>query len=97
MSRALDVLGNIVDEVDATVLERESFELPHGVGHNSGTTRMGTDPSASVVDRNLRTHDVANLYVASASTFVTQGANQPTLTIAALSLRLAKHLHESVL
>jgi glucose dehydrogenase len=60
--------------------------------HQSGTCRMGTDATASVVDRNLRCHDVPNLYLLGSSVFVTVGMANPTLTIAALALRLADHL-----
>jgi choline dehydrogenase-like flavoprotein len=37
-------------------------------------------------------HDLDNLTIASGSTFVTAGAMNPTLTIAALSLKAADHL-----
>jgi choline dehydrogenase-like flavoprotein len=37
-------------------------------------------------------HGISNLYVAGSSVFPTVGANFPTITIAALSLRLAGHL-----
>jgi len=58
-------------------------------GHLLGTTRMGNDPSSSVVDANGRAHDVPNLFVADGSIFVTGGAANPTCTIAALALRVA--------
>ncbi|MFB6298010.1 MAG: GMC family oxidoreductase [Salinirussus sp.] len=57
--------------------------------HHMGTTRMGTDPDNSVVDRRLRCHDVSNLTVASSSVFPSAGSLNPTLTIAALALRAA--------
>jgi choline dehydrogenase-like flavoprotein len=53
---------------------------------------MGTDPGESVVDPRLRTHDVRNLTVASSSVFVSPGAMNPTLTIAALALKAADHV-----
>ncbi|WP_136592407.1 GMC family oxidoreductase [Salinigranum halophilum] len=95
--RAFDVIEEIVDALDATVEAVERVSFWDGAGHSSGTTRMGTDPSESVVNPNLRTHDVENLYVSGASTFVTIGATQPTLTIAATALRLAEHLDSEVL
>lgn len=58
-------------------------------GHHMGTTRMHKDPSLGVVDENCRVHGVANLYVAGGSVFPTGSANNPTLTIVALALRLA--------
>jgi choline dehydrogenase-like flavoprotein len=64
--------------------------------HHMGTTRMGTDPRHSVVDRNGRVHGVENLYLAGSSVFPTAGFANPTLTIVALSLRLADHLKEVI-
>jgi glucose dehydrogenase len=60
--------------------------------HQMGTHRMGTDPRASVVERDLRAHDVPNLYLVGAGSFVTAGASPPTLTIAALAIRAAEHI-----
>jgi choline dehydrogenase-like flavoprotein len=59
-------------------------------GHLLGTARMGTDPERSVVDPNGRCHDVANLYIADGSIFVTSGAVNPTSTITALALKVAR-------
>ncbi|RXK46938.1 GMC family oxidoreductase [Halorientalis pallida] len=92
IERAFEVLESIVDNLDADVREKHRSVLWNGVGHHSGTTRMGTDPGNSVVDPQLRTHDLTNLYLVSSSVFVTSGAMQPTLTIAALALRAADHL-----
>ena len=71
-------------------------EVPSPTGHSMGTTRMGTDPATSVVDPRLRCHDVPNLRIVSSGVFVTGGAVNPTLTIAALALRAAEHLHEDL-
>ena len=60
--------------------------------HHMGTTRMGHDPRTSVVTPDLRVHGVPNLYCAGASVFPTSGCANPTYTIAALSIRLARHL-----
>lgn len=60
--------------------------------HISGTTVMGTDPATTVVDPNLRSHDHPNLYVAGSATFPTIGVCNPTLTVAALAIRLGDHL-----
>lgn len=57
--------------------------------HLMGTTRMGDDPEASVVDSFGRCHDVPNLYVADSSVFVTSGAVNPTSTLQAIALRVA--------
>jgi choline dehydrogenase-like flavoprotein len=63
-----------------------------GCWHHMGTTRMDDCPRRGVVDRNLRVHGTNNLYLAGSSVFPTGGSNFPTMTIVALSLRLATHL-----
>lgn len=68
----------------------------HGSFHHLGTTRMTDDPKRGVVDRNCRVHGVYNLYIAGGSVFATAGATNPTLTIVALSLRLADHLKKEL-
>lgn len=66
--------------------------IQHSSHHQCGTLRMGNDPKTSVVDANCRTHDHDNLYVMGSSVFPAIGTANPTLTVAALSLRLAEHL-----
>jgi choline dehydrogenase-like flavoprotein len=97
IERAFGVIEEIVNALDADVKWTERVQYLDGAGHSSGTTRMGTTPDESVVDSDLRTHDVKNLYVAGSSPFVTIGASQPTLTIAATALRLAEHLDREVI
>jgi choline dehydrogenase-like flavoprotein len=63
-----------------------------GNWHQLGTTRMHSDPARGVVDENCRVHDMRNLYIAGGSIFPTGGYANPSLTIVALSLRLADHL-----
>jgi gluconate 2-dehydrogenase alpha chain len=53
---------------------------------------MGNDPTASVVDANLMTHEVPNLYVMSGATFPSVPGINPTLTIQAVSWRAADRL-----
>ena len=62
--------------------------------HHLGTTRMSEDPAMGVVNSELRSHDLHNLYIAGSSVFPTYGFANPTLTIVALTLRLADHLME---
>jgi len=61
--------------------------VAQGAGHIIGTARMGDDPAASVVDRDLRSHDHPNLFILGSSVFPTSATANPTLTIAALTLR----------
>jgi choline dehydrogenase-like flavoprotein len=63
-----------------------------GTWHHMGTTRMHDSPLHGVVDRNCKVHGISNLYIAGSSVFPTAGANFPTITIAALTFRLAEHI-----
>jgi choline dehydrogenase-like flavoprotein len=63
-----------------------------GGGHTMGTTRMGTNSSNSVVDRDCRVHGYNNFFVAGSSVFPTGGYANPTFTIVALAARLAEEI-----
>lgn len=84
----------IMEKIMEAAGSLEFFRAPLMV-HLMGTTRMGDDPKDSVVDRNLKAHDLDNLYICGASVFPTSGACNPTLTIEALAARLANHIIES--
>lgn len=64
-----------------------------GGNHHMCTTRMGTDPSSSVVDASCKVHSVDNLYIGGSSVFSTAGWANPTFTIVQLAFRLADHLN----
>jgi choline dehydrogenase-like flavoprotein len=53
---------------------------------------MGNDPKTSVVDANLRLHDMENVYVVVGSVHVTNGGFNPVLTIMALAFRAGRHI-----
>jgi choline dehydrogenase-like flavoprotein len=61
-------------------------------GHVCGTCRFGDDPSASVLDRDNRAHDLDNLYIVDASFFPSSGGINPSLTIVANSLRVSEKI-----
>ncbi len=79
-------------EYDPATVEAEMTRYGAYGGHHIGTARMGSDPRVSVVDSNCRVHGVGNLFIASSATFPTSSQANPTLTVIALSLRLAAHL-----
>jgi choline dehydrogenase-like flavoprotein len=60
--------------------------------HLVGGARMATRPEDGVVDRDLRTFAVPNLYITDGSVLPTQGAANPALTIMAVAARTAHHL-----
>ncbi|REE78585.1 choline dehydrogenase-like flavoprotein [Paenibacillus taihuensis] len=63
-----------------------------GGQHQSGTLRMGNDPSVSVTDPSGRVHGYDNLWVSDGSVHVTNGGVNPVLTIMALAFRTAENL-----
>lgn len=67
-----------------------------GAGHVIGTARMGDDPATSVVDRDLRSHDHSNLFLLGSAVFPTSATGNPTLTIAALSLRAVEPVKAAI-
>lgn len=98
-SRAgLDAARTAHDEIFARL---KATQIQHaddfrGAGHIIGTTRMGSDPRQSVVDADLRSHEHPNLFVVGAGAFPTASTANPTLTIAALALRAAPVIAESL-
>ena len=94
-------LENMAMEIGALGIGRMRIDIDdpeywppvvRGGSHHMGTTRMHDDPTRGVVDRNCKVHGIDNLYVTGGSVFPTSGAANPTLTIVALTLRLADHL-----
>ena len=65
---------------------------PASTAHVMGTCRMGDDPATSVADRWGRLHDVENVFVGDGSVFASSGGFNPSNTIMALSLRMARHI-----
>ncbi|MEH2676507.1 MULTISPECIES: GMC oxidoreductase [Bradyrhizobium] len=61
--------------------------------HAASTCRMSDSPEHGVVDSNLRVHEMDNLFVCSNAVFPNLGSINPTLTLTALSFRLAKHIN----
>lgn len=64
--------------------------------HIMGTTIMGNDPKDSVVDADCRTHDHRNFFIAGCSVMPATGCVNPTLTGAALSIRIADTLLKEI-
>ncbi len=63
-----------------------------GAGHIVGTHRMGSDKDDSVVDKDLRTWDHQNLFLAGSGNMPTLGTSNPTLTLAALSFKASESI-----
>jgi len=83
---------DILEAAGARTIWRDPVVSETVFAHLLGTSRMGTDPTASVVDAWHRSHDVPNLFICDGSSMVTSGRGQPTMTIQALAFRAAEHI-----
>jgi choline dehydrogenase-like flavoprotein len=66
------------------------FGDPPTSRHVKGTLRMGNDPATSVTRPDGRFHDVDNLYCCDGSVFPTGAGWNPSLTIVAVALKIAR-------
>lgn len=86
----IDRSGDILEASGATTIRKIYAERVTGnCSHQHGTTRMGNNDSASVLNKWCRAHDVENLYVVDGSPFPTGTGANPTLTIMANAWRVA--------
>ena len=92
MAEARRAHSDIFTRLQATGLQHAPDFF--GAGHIMGTTRMGLDARTSVVDAALCSHDHRNLFMVGAGVFPTTGTANPTLTIAALSLRAVNAIQD---
>jgi choline dehydrogenase-like flavoprotein len=83
-------------EFDDGLARRKLEESNPTGGHHLGTIRMAATASQGVVDKNCAVFECPNVYVASSAVFPTGSHANPTLTIVALALRMAKHLKEEL-
>ncbi|CAN5838613.1 GMC family oxidoreductase [soil metagenome] len=89
----------IIEDMGGTPLTpmptaEQGYDLAAGgrIIHEAGVTRMGNDPSTSVLNANCQTHDVRNLFVADAGGFVSQADKNLTWTILALAMRTSEYI-----
>ncbi|MBO9197859.1 GMC family oxidoreductase [Rhizobium sp. 16-449-1b] len=92
--KGLEDLNKIARLLDAEVLSTDVKWQNRQ--HVMGTTRMGDDPKDSVVDRDCRTHDHPNMFIAGTSVMPSASCMNPTLTGAALSVRIAEQLIKEI-
>jgi choline dehydrogenase-like flavoprotein len=92
----------IIAEMGGTPMTSEipSRERQHGLApggriiHEVGVTRMGNDPSTSVLNKNCQAHDCKNVFVADGGPFVSNPDKNCTWTILALALRTSEYIAE---
>jgi choline dehydrogenase-like flavoprotein len=76
--------------------EKEGYGIAPGgrIIHEVGVTRMGNDPSTSVLNKNCQAHDAKNVFVADAGPLVSQADKNCTWTILALAMRTGEYIAE---
>jgi choline dehydrogenase-like flavoprotein len=93
MRDAVDVSVAMADACGVEVLAKNAEPNPPGYSiHEVGTCRMGDSPKTSVLNKWNQSHDIKNLFVVDGSSFVTSGWQNPTMTIASLSMRASEYL-----
>ena len=60
-----------------------------------GGTIMGLNKKDSVVNQNLKLHNLKNFFVCGSSVFCSGGHANPTLTIVQLAIRLGNYLSKN--
>src|SRR5205823_14649071 len=72
------------------------LSMPGTAIHEVGTARMSADPKTGVLNSFCQSWDMKTLFVMDGSCFVTQGVQNPTLTMLALAARSCDYLLESM-
>jgi len=94
---AVDAAQELAEAAGFEVLASNNIPNPPGYSiHEMGTCRMGNDPKTSVLNKWNQSHDIKNLFVVDASSFVSSGWQNPTLTIVALAMRSAEYLADQM-
>jgi glucoside 3-dehydrogenase (cytochrome c) catalytic subunit len=92
---ALETIREMVDAAGFQTLYTNSTPAPPGFCiHEVGTARMGDDPKISFLNRWNQSWDVKNLFVTDGACFVSQGCQNPTLTMMAITARACDYLAE---
>ncbi len=87
LERAVKGLPDVIPD---TIERLEVSDLLSSDAHIQGTHRMGFSSNDSVVDDKMRLHSSKNVFVLGSGSFPTCSPANPSLTIAALSLRASE-------
>jgi choline dehydrogenase-like flavoprotein len=97
MRDAVDVSVAMADACGVEVLAKNPEPNPPGYSiHEVGTCRMGDNPKTSVLNKWNQSHDIKNLFVVDGSSFVTNGWQNPTMTITSLAMRASEYLADQM-
>lgn len=88
MERALAALPKVLEPLPVEDIVFREYRPTES--HIQGTLRMGADPARSVVDADQVHHRWRNLTIVGSAVFASCSCANPSLTVAALSLRAAR-------
>jgi choline dehydrogenase-like flavoprotein len=88
----IDTMGGVITWGKGSPENSYGLETPGRIIHEVGTTRMGSDPKSSAVNKHNQAHDCKNLFVVDGGPFVSQADKNPTWTILALSMRASEYI-----
>ncbi|HKX31378.1 MAG TPA: GMC family oxidoreductase [Blastocatellia bacterium] len=92
---ALETIREMVDAAGFTTLSDGDRPAPPGFCiHEVGTARMGRDPKSSVLNQWNQAWDVKNVFVTDGACYVSQGCQNPTLTMMAITARACEYIAE---
>jgi choline dehydrogenase-like flavoprotein len=90
---ALDTIREMADAAGFRTLYSNLTPAPPGFCiHEVGTARMGADPKTSVLNKWNQSWDVKNVFVTDGASFVSQGCQNPTLTMMAITARACDYI-----
>ncbi|MFC5865547.1 GMC oxidoreductase [Acidicapsa dinghuensis] len=93
----VDTCTAVAEAAGFEILAKNYDPNPPGYSiHELGTCRMGDDPKTSVLNKWNQSHDHKNLWIVDASSFVSSGWQNPTMTILALSMRASEKLADEM-
>jgi choline dehydrogenase-like flavoprotein len=90
---ALETIREMAGAAGFRTLYSSSTPAPPGFCiHEVGTARMGSDPKTSVLNKWNQSWDVKNVFVTDGACFVSQGCQNPTLTMMAITARACDYI-----
>jgi choline dehydrogenase-like flavoprotein len=92
----IEGMGGRVMGLNNPAREGAGISIPGSIIHEVGTVRMGSDPKTSALNNYCQAHDVKNLFVSDAASFVSNPDKNPTLTICAMAWRTSEFIAEEL-
>ncbi|MCI0661629.1 MAG: GMC family oxidoreductase [Acidobacteria bacterium] len=94
---ALETIREMVDSAGFQTLYTNDKPAPPGFCiHEVGTARMGADPKKSFLNKWNQSWEVKNVFVTDGACYVSQGCQNPTLTMMAITARACDYIADEL-